>query len=175
MRAELQQKSGRCTSLETHTARSESSLQEAGRARPTFLSITAHRAVAQNTKNFLSSSAATAAGTVRSFALIAIAAINRATLGRLKWHFCRPAALGAGGRVELAGRSATTPAVAAAITHTATAAATTATGKSGRLPFRSAIRASLGFVGEPAFRIPSLVLARVDEFRTTVRARNVLV
>ena len=125
----------------------------------------------------LVSSAATAAGTVGALALVAITAIHGATLGWLEGHLGWLAALGAGGRMEFAGSAAATTAVAATVTHSSAATATTAsaTGESGRLPLGSAIGASLGFIGEPAFRIPSLVLARVDEFRTTVRARNVFV
>jgi hypothetical protein len=80
--------------------------------------------------------------------------------------------------VEFTGSpAAATTAVAAAVTHSSatTTTATAAAGEPGRLPLGSAIGASLGFIGEPAFRIPSLVLARMDEFRTTVRARNVFV
>ena len=135
----------------------------AGRARPTYLS----------------SSAAAATGMVGALILVAIAAIHGTTFGWLEGHLGWLAALGAGGRMKFAGSAAATTAVAPAVTHspaaTTTAATTTTTGESGRLPLGSAIGASLGFIGEPAFRIPPLVLARVDEFRTTVRARNVFV
>ena len=144
----------RCTSFSTYTARSY------------FLST------AQGQRHNFLSSASTATGAVAAFALIAVTAIYRATLGRLEGHFSRSSALSARRRVELAGAAATA-AVAAAVTHTSTSSATT--GESARLPLCSAIGASFGFIGEPAFRVPSLVFAGVDEFRTTVRARNVLV